>query len=73
MSKPHNKQITTGTPGQSQTVFIVEGIKTAIIVTARGNRLRRRNARFDSPESALAWCRKHGAGLVYSPSPSALN
>jgi hypothetical protein len=26
-----------------------------------------RRQNFASPEAALAWCRQHGAGLVYTP------
>jgi len=58
MSQPPNKKITTGTPGQSQTVFIVEGIKEAVIVTARGHRLRRRNARFELRDQLLEFLRR---------------
>lgn len=60
MSQPHQKTY-------SITVFIVEGIKTAIQVTAIGAKLSRRNRRFPTPEAALAWCRANHAGLVYSP------
>jgi hypothetical protein len=60
MSNPHHKPY-------SRTVFIVEGIKTAIVVTAVAGRMRQATRSFASPEAALAWCRKHAAGLVYSP------
>jgi hypothetical protein len=51
----------------SITVFIVEGIKTAIQVTAIGSKLSQKNRRFLTPEAALAWCRANHAGLVYTP------
>ena len=51
----------------SRTVFIVEGIQTAVVVSAIGGRMSQRRQRFDTPEAALAWCRQHRAGLVYTP------
>jgi len=62
VSKPQNKNY-------SITVFVVEGLKIAIKVMAGPSGITQRRARFETPEAALAWCRKHGAGLVYSPSP----
>ncbi len=50
-----------------QTVFIVEGIKTAVIVTSGGGKMTQRRRRFETPEAALTWCRHNRAGLVYSP------
>jgi hypothetical protein len=51
----------------SRTVFIVEGVQTAVVVTAIGGRMSRRQRQFKSPEAALTWCRQHRASLVYSP------
>jgi hypothetical protein len=61
MSNPHKKPIT-------RTVFIVEGIKTAVLVTTIAGRMRRATRNFETPEAALAWSRVHAASLVYSPS-----
>lgn len=60
MSNPHYKPY-------SRTVFIVEGIQSAVVVTTVAGRMRQANRKFGSPEAALAWCRKHAASLVYSP------
>jgi len=60
MSTPHPKPY-------SITVFVVEGIKAAVIVTSIAGRMRQRRQSFASPEAALAWCREHKAGMVYTP------
>lgn len=54
-------------------MFIVEGVSTAILVTAIGDRMTQKRVPIDSPEAALAWCRRNSAGLVYSPAVSAGN
>lgn len=59
MSKPHQKIY-------SRTMFVVEGNSKAVLVT-QGQRTSTRHFTFAGPEAALAWCRKHHAGLVYSP------
>lgn len=60
MISPHHKPV-------SRTVFIVEGKTKAVVVTAIAGRLSQAVRNFASPEAALAWCRKHRSGLVYSP------
>jgi hypothetical protein len=65
MSKPLNK-------AYSRTMFIVEGISTAMLVT-HGRRMTSRSMQFATPEAALAWCRRHRAGLVYTPVDPARN
>ena len=60
MINPHHKPY-------SRTVFIVEGITKAVVVTALAGKLSQAVRRFASPEAALAWCRQHRAGLVYTP------
>ena len=50
----------------SRTVFIVGGIRSAVVVTTNGGRMTQRRQRFESPEAALAWCQQHRASLVYS-------
>lgn len=47
-------------------MFVVEGNSKAVLVT-QGQRTSTRHFTFAGPEAALAWCRKHHAGLVYSP------
>jgi hypothetical protein len=59
MSKPLQKSY-------PRTMFIVEGIPTAMLIT-RGRRTTSRAMEFKTPEAALAWCRHNRAGLVYSP------
>jgi hypothetical protein len=55
----------------SITVFVVEGIKQAVLVSAVDGKLRQTHRNFVSPAAALAWARANHAGLVYSPaSPS---
>lgn len=54
----------------SRTMFIVEGISTAMLVTQSPVGRRRMTSRpmeFKSPEAALAWCRRNRASLVYTP------
>jgi hypothetical protein len=53
-------------------MFIVEGISTAMLVT-HGRRMTSRSMEFQSPEAALAWCRRNHAGLVYTPIDPAHN
>lgn len=60
MSKPHQKPY-------SITVFIVEGIKKAVLITTIGSRITESHMTFASPGRALTWARKHRAGLVYAP------
>jgi hypothetical protein len=59
MGKPHKLCSTT--------VFVTEGTKAALVVTADGWRMTKRRMQFDSPEAALAWCRLHRAAMVYAP------
>jgi hypothetical protein len=59
-----------------KTMFIVEGISTAMLVIEGPVRVGRRRftsrkMEFKSPEAALTWCRRHRARLVYSPLPPA--
>jgi hypothetical protein len=55
-------------PGQSQTMFITEGISVAALVTRKGQQMRVTHPRYKSPGEALEWCRAHRAGFVYTPS-----
>jgi hypothetical protein len=48
-------------------VFVVEGIKLAVVVTSVAGKMTQRRQRFETPEAALTWARQHHAGLVYSP------
>jgi hypothetical protein len=57
----------------NQTVFIVEGITLAVIVTSGGGKMTQRRKHFTSPQAALSWCRHHRAGMVYSPSAETLS
>jgi hypothetical protein len=67
MSRPHHKSY-------SRTVFIVEGISTATMVTRAGRRRTESHIRFSTPEAALAWCRQNHVVLVYLPdATSSLN
>jgi hypothetical protein len=50
----------------SKTLFVVEGIRSAVLVTARGKRLSRSHLNFASPDDALAWCKQNRATLVYT-------
>jgi hypothetical protein len=52
---------------KSYTVFVVEGIKIAVVVADDGTGLAERRKRFESPAAALAWCRKKRARMIYSP------
>jgi hypothetical protein len=65
MSKPLQKSY-------PRTMFIVEGITTAFLVT-HGRRMTKRPMQFKTPEAALAWCRRHHASLVYSPADPSHN
>ena len=60
MSNPHHKPY-------SKTVFVVEGVKTAAVVTTIGTRMTGKRMKFHTPEAALTWCRRQGARMVYSP------
>lgn len=51
----------------SRTVFVVEGIKLAVVVTSVAGKMTQRRQRFETPDAALAWARHHHAALVYSP------
>lgn len=51
----------------SITIFMTEGNPTAIQVRARGTRMVETRRRFPDPAAALAWCRSHRAGFVYTP------
>lgn len=51
----------------SKTVFVVEGNRTALVITRRGNKCTGRAKQFASPAAALEWCRTHRAGMVYQP------
>jgi hypothetical protein len=64
MSKPHRDPI-------SQTLFIVEGNPTAILVIRTGPRMSQKKMPVASPEAGLAWCRQNGAHLFYSPAGTA--
>lgn len=60
MNNPHPKPYST-------TVFVVEGIKLAVVVTTVAGRMTQRRRKFATPEAALIWCRSNGAGMFYSP------
>ena len=51
----------------SLTMFYTEGNPIALVVENRkGNRIEK-ELTLDTAEAALAWCKKHGAMLVYLP------
>jgi transposase len=53
---------------QAGILFCTEGNPVAVLVTARKASPRATKAmRFDQAEAALAWCRAHGAALIYCP------
>lgn len=64
MSRPQHKSY-------SRTVFIVEGIPSATMVTRTGRRRTESHRNFATPEAALAWCRQNHAILVYLPDATA--
>lgn len=59
--------------GESKILFYTEGNSIALLLVHRAGRHRTRNLRFESPEKALGWARKHGLMMVYSPRVPANN
>ena len=54
-------------PGPLKILFFSQGNPVAVLVTNRAGRRVTRSKKFGQAESALAWCRDHGAMLVYCP------
>lgn len=50
-----------------RTVFYVDGERTALLVSRAGRGHRERLLKIETAEAALAWCKRHAAGLVYCP------
>jgi hypothetical protein len=49
-------------------LFLQDGNSSAVLVINKAGRRRRRTLQFDCSEVALAWCRRHRAVLVFTPS-----
>jgi hypothetical protein len=50
-----------------KTMFLFEGNPIASLVTNKDGCHQETHMQFTKAETALAWCRQHGATLVYSP------
>ena len=59
--------------GQSKILFCNEGNPTAMLLTNKSGRRNQKPMNFPQAEAALAWCRSHGAVLIYLPSDLARN
>lgn len=66
MNDPHSEEIPIF-PTSLQTVFFTEGSTAAIVVTNRNGSRSQRTLKITSAEQALAWAKKHQAGLLYLP------
>lgn len=67
MGKPPANQNRPGRPGQTKTMFFTEGNPAAALVTDAPSGMRQQKMRFETPEAALAWCRKNRANFYYMP------
>lgn len=54
-------------PMPTPILFCTEGNPAALLLTFKAGRRSTRAMQFGQAESALAWCRGHGAVLVYCP------
>ena len=69
MSHPHGKKLSAPAyDGQSKTLFVFEGNKTAMLLAPGKKPMS--TMRFDDPQSALVWCIAHRASMVFSASQS---
>jgi hypothetical protein len=72
--KPGNLQAGSETMlSTRQTVFYIEGQRTALLMTRAKRGYRERVLKIESAEVALAWCKQHAAGLVYCPPDAQMN
>lgn len=67
MSKPQEGFTPLAFAGQTKTMFYVEGSQVATVVTNRAGKRSEKPMKMTSAESAVAWCRKERAYLVYAP------
>lgn len=54
-------------PIVSKILFFNEGNPVAMLVTNNAGRRKEQQMQFAQAEAALAWCRGHGATMVYMP------
>jgi hypothetical protein len=73
MKKPHKGFTPPDFSGQSQILFCNEGNPVAMVITNGAGRRRITSMKFAKAEAALAWCRLHGATMVYHPIAPARN
>jgi hypothetical protein len=67
MKSPHGGFTPPDFSGQTKTMFYSEGNPAATLVTNRAGRRSVKSFEFPQAEAALAWCRAHGAMLIYLP------
>jgi hypothetical protein len=66
MNNPHAGEIPFFSD-RFQTIFFQEGHSTAIVVTRVKTKMREKTLPMPNAEAALAWAKKHQAGLYYLP------
>lgn len=73
MKSPQQTTKTKTVATQTQTLYVTEGIQTAILLTHLKTGFKESPRKFPSPERALAWCRVKAVRMIYLPTAWAMN
>lgn len=66
MSSPHSHSGEKLPSEQSQTLFVVEAHRAALLHIFKNGKHQTKVLKFATPHAALDWCISHGAGMVFS-------